>query len=177
MIKSVEATIKGKLPGILMHKYPMEPIEAFEKKTKEEQAELAAYRDPDTKMLYVPGEAVQRALISAAVFSKGKGRATLQKTAAACLIISPARLSLGVKDYVIDSRSVVIPATKGRVIRHRPMLEEWEITFALQYDDSLLTVKQVQQVVNDAGTRVGLLDFRPEHKGAFGRFVVISWKD
>jgi len=31
-------------------------------------------------------------------------------------------------------------------------------------------------VVDDAGVRVGLLDFRPERKGSFGRFMVVEWK-
>jgi hypothetical protein len=30
--------------------------------------------------------------------------------------------------------------------------------------------------VDDAGQRVGALDFRPEKKGAFGRFVVTHWE-
>jgi len=29
--------------------------------------------------------------------------------------------------------------------------------------------------VDDTGQRVGLLDFRPEKKGPFGRFVVTRW--
>jgi hypothetical protein len=33
----------------------------------------------------------------------------------------------------------------------------------------------VRVIVNDAGSRVGLLDFRPEKKGPFGRFSVIKW--
>ena len=175
MIKSVKVTIKGQTP-LLMHAFPMEPIEAMEKKTKEEQAELAAYRDPDTKGLYVPGVAIQRGLIGAATYSKGKGRGSLQKAAAACLMVSPERIPLGVDTYKIDSRPVVVPATGGRIMRHRPRLDDWKITFILEYDDTLLTEQQVRRIVDDMGQRVGLLDFRPEKKGPFGRFVVTLWK-
>ena len=45
-IKKVTVTIEGQTP-LLMHKFPLEPIEAIEKKTIEEQAEIAAYRDDD----------------------------------------------------------------------------------------------------------------------------------
>jgi hypothetical protein len=176
-MKKISCKVKG-ISGLLMHAFPMVPIEnpPIEKRTPAEQAELAAYRDPETGLLYIPGIAIQRCLIGAAAFSKGKGRATLQKQAAASLFIFPERVSLGVKDYALDSRPIVIPATRGRVIRHRPRLDEWKAAFEIEYDESLLTERQVRQVVDDAGSRVGLLDFRPEKKGPFGRFIVVEWK-
>lgn len=158
-----------------MHAFPMVPIEAIEKKTKEEQAELAAYRDEDG-MLFVPGVNLQRALVAGAAYSKGKGRASLQKVAAACVFVNPARLSLGKKEYAIDARPVVVPATKGRVIRYRPLLDTWELSFEIEWDPNLLTEKQLRTVVDDTGSRVGLLEYRPEKKGPFGRFMVTSWE-
>lgn len=172
---TVAVTIKG-TSALLMHAFPMVPIEAPEKKSPEEQAEIAAYRDPDTKGLYVPAVALQRALVAGAAFSKGKGRATLQKIAAACVFVGPERLSLGTSTYVVDSRPVVVPATKGRVIRHRPRLDEWQVSFTLEYDPTLLDEKQARRIVDDTGSRVGLLDFRPERRGPYGRFVVTRWE-
>lgn len=174
-IEEMKVEIKGISP-LLQHSYPMVAVEGLEKKTIEEQAEFATYRDPDTNELYVPGINLQRALVAAAVYSKGKGRASLQKNAAACLLVSPERLGLGTKDYIIDSRPVVIPATKGRILRHRPRLDEWGLIFQLEYDDVLLRETEVRRIVDDAGSRVGLLDFRPERRGPFGRFIVIRWE-
>jgi len=176
-MKKVKVTLKGISP-LLMHAYPLVDITnpPLEKRPIEEQAELAAYRCPDTEELYIPGVAIQRALISAAAYSKGKGRASLQKQAAACLLVNPERVSLGVSTYKIDSRPVVIPATKGRVMRHRPRLDDWQASFELEYDENLLDEKQVRQIVDDMGSRVGLLDFRPERKGPFGRSMVIEWR-
>jgi len=176
-IQKVQATLKGITP-LLMHCYPMVPIEALEKKSPEEQAEHAAYRTPEGE-LYIPGIAIQRALVGAATFSKGKGRATLQKPVAACVLISPERILFEnhkKPEYEIDARPVVIPSTRGRVIRYRPRLNEWEITFTIEYDDTLLTETQLRRVVDDMGQRVGLLDFRPEKKGSFGRCLVVKWE-
>jgi len=47
----------------------------------------------------------------------------------------------------------------------------------ISYDDSILKETELRKVVDDAGSRVGLLDFRPEHKGPFGRFIVTHWSD
>lgn len=174
-IQKVFVTIKGISP-LIMHSYPLIPIEKLEMKSIEEQAELAAYRDPDTEELYIPGVNIQRALIAAAVYSKGKGRATLQKPVAACVLVTPERCSLKVKTFVIDSRPVVIPATKGRVMRHRPRLDDWSVSFTIEFDNDLLKEKELRRVVDDAGLRVGILDFRPEKKGPFGRFMITEWK-
>jgi len=175
-VASVEVKIKGMSPGLLMHQFPMVPIEGYDKLLPEEQAEHAAYRDPDTKKLYIPGTAIQRSLIAAAVYSKGKGRASLQKPAAACLFVSPHIVDLGTKEYVMDSRAIVNPSTKGRIVRHRPCLPKWEVSFKIEYDETLLKEEQVRRIVDDAGSRVGLLDFRPACKGPFGRFFVTKWK-
>jgi len=172
-MKTVEATIQGISP-LLMHRFSLEPIEALEKRPPEEQAELAAYRDPEGQ-LFIPAIAVQRALVGAATFSKGKGRASLQKQVAAGVFVSPERLILNLQTYIVDQRPVVIPATRGRIVRYRPRFDEWQVKFSIEYDEALLTGTQLRRVVDDAGSRVGLLDFRPERKGPFGRFIVTSW--
>jgi hypothetical protein len=175
-MKRIDVEI-GSVSPLLMHAFPLVPIEALEKKTPQQQAEIAAYRDPDTGLLYVPALNVQRCFVAGATFSKGKGRSSLQKLVAACVLVGPEeRLSLGTKEFVVDSRPVVVPATKGRVMRHRPKLETWAVTFTVDYDETLLTEQQMRRVIDDSGSRVGLLDFRPERKGPFGRFMVTAWK-
>ena len=175
-INTITCKIKGISP-LLMNAFPMEPLErGWEKWNKEKQAAISEYRNPDTGNLYIPGVAIQRCMINGGSYSKGKGRASLIKPVAACVIVSPERIDLGVKEYLIDSRPVVVPATKGRIIRNRPRLDEWECTFEIEYDEELLSNEQVRQVIDDAGKRVGLLDFRPEKKGPFGRFIVVEWK-
>jgi hypothetical protein len=173
--KSVICTIKG-ISALLMHSYPMvDPPKGWEKFAPDEQAKIAEYRDPDGK-LYIPGVAFHRCLIAAATYSKGKGRASLQKPVAACVFVNPERAILDPQSYIVDGRPVVIPSTKGRIIRYRPRFDAWLVTFEIEYDTVLLKEEELRQVVDDAGSRVGLLDFRPEKKGPFGRFIVTEWK-
>jgi len=173
-VARIKVSIEG-ISALLMHRFPLEPIEAIDKKSKEDQAEIGAYRTPDGK-LYVPSVAMQRALVNAASYSKGKGRATLAKIAAACIMISPEYLILAPQKYTIDARAVVIKATGGRIVRYRPRFDKWKLSFNLEYDDTLLTNEQVRKIVDDCGQRVGILDFRPEKKGPFGRFMVTKWE-
>jgi hypothetical protein len=93
------------------------------------------------------------------------------------VLVSPERVSLGTTEFTVDSRPVVVPATKGRVMRHRPRLDAWALSFALEWDETLITPTQMRRIVDDMGARVGLLDFRPEKKGPFGRSVVTSWQN
>lgn len=174
-IKKIDVQIKG-VYALLMNRFPLEPVEALDKKPPEEQAKIACYHTPMGE-LFVPGVNLQRALIAGATFSKGKGRASLQKPVAACVFVSPEYMIIDPQKYNIDSRAVVIKATGGRIVRHRPRFEMgWTLSFTLEYDDTLLTEKQLRQVVDDTGSRVGIGDFRPEKKGPFGRFMVISWE-
>lgn len=173
-MKRVSIEIKGVSP-LLMHRFPMEPIEAIEKKSPQEQAQLALYEQDGIP--YIPGVALQRALVQGATFSKGKGRGTLQKNVAAGVLLEEAQLPLPTKHWELDARPVTIPATKGRIVRYRPRFDTWQVAFTVSYDETLLTEDQLRRVVDDTGSRVGVLDFRPEKKGPFGRFVVVRWGD
>lgn len=177
MSKSVSVIIKGISP-LLMNRYPLDPIEnpPLAKRPKEEQAELTAYRIPGTDELYVPAVAIQRALVNGGAYSKGKGRASLQKQVAACVLVTPEYCNLNTKKFAIDARPVVVPATKGRIVRYRARLDNWETTFSIEYDENLLKEKEVREIVDNTGSRVGLLDFRPQNKGPFGRFMVTKWQ-
>lgn len=174
-MQTLKVVIRGVSP-LLMHRFIGEPPEGMKNKPPKEQAELAAYRDPKTQDLYIPVENLTRALISGASYSKGKGRSSLQKEVAAAVFISPARISLGTKTFEVDTRAVVIPATRGRVLAHRPRIDEWGASFNLEYDETLIKKEQIGKIISDTGARSGLMDFRPEKKGPYGRFEVVSIK-
>jgi len=87
MLCTIQVTLKGITP-LLMHRFPLDPIEAIEKQPAEVQAEQAAYRHPETGELYIPAVAIQRALIAGGNFVKGKGRGSMTKSVAACVMVS-----------------------------------------------------------------------------------------
>ena len=173
-MKSILSTITGISP-LLHHAFPMVAIDGLEKMEPRQQADYARYRHPDSGASYVPGVNVQSGIVVAAAYSKGKGRSSLQKIAAAAIFVNETYLPITPDDWTVDSRPVVIRATRGRVIRHRPRFDKWSITFTIEYDEILLEQKQVRRIVDDLGQRVGLLDFRPAMRGPFGRFMVTRW--
>ncbi len=173
--EKISVKIKGTSP-LLMHAFPLVAIDGFEKKEPREQCDLTSYRDPQTKRLCVPAVCVQRMLVNGASYCKGRGRASLQKVAAACIFVEPSYLELDNQEPEVDARPVVVPATRGRIVRYRYRFDHWAVSFDLEYDPTLLKASEVRKIVEESISRVGLLDFRPACKGMFGRSMIMSWK-
>ena len=56
----------------------------------------------------------------------------------------------------------------SRIIRIRPMIPTgWTLTFTVEFDETLVNARNLEQAILDAGTYVGLGDWRPK----FGRFT------
>lgn len=178
----VEVTIKG-VSSLLMNRFPdgMEDtsqVNKGERGTPRQQAEKALYRLEDGR-LYLPGANIYAAIIGAGIFHKaGKSKVTTQKSSLvpAGVWIMETAVPFKGNQWEVDSRRCVIPATGGSIIRHRPRLDEWELTFTLEIDPGMFSEKFVRELVDDAGKKVGLGDFRPARKGPMGRFVVTNWK-
>jgi hypothetical protein len=185
-MKTVHCEIQGLSP-LLMHRFSEQDRAQIEsrsshataRRSPEEAAESAAYRLPSNGApgsLYIPAENLLAAIRRAAALRK-IGRRSAVAAVCAGVFIEPDRLDLGTCRYEVDARAVVIAATKGRVMRYRPRLNSWKLQFILLYDEDLIPSEElIHDIVADTGTKIGLGDFRPERRGPFGRFAVISWK-
>ncbi len=155
-----------------------------DKGTPREQAAAKRYADQDGR-LYIPGPNIFAAIIAAGTFHKaGKSKLTTMKTSlipAGVMVddlVCPLTNANGepLTEWEVDSRSVVIPSTGGRIMAHRPRVDQWYATFTLDIDDTMFTPNLIRAVVDDAGKKIGLGDYRPARKGPFGRFVVAKWQ-
>ena len=146
--------------------------------TPREQAELCAYRQEDTGELFWPGPNIFSCLIESGKFQKvGRSKLTTQKSSLVpgMLQVADIIIPFGTKDFEVDSRRVVNPSTGGAHIKHRARLNDWRLTFTLDVETDLLSLKSARQLVDDGGRRCGTGDYRPSKKGPFGRFVVVNW--
>jgi hypothetical protein len=80
------------------------------------------------------------------------------------------------KGWTVDSRPVRVPATGGRILAFRPIFFDWELDFNLELDTEIISLPLLRQIVDDAGKRVGLGDYRPDKKGPYGKYVVTKWQ-
>lgn len=130
---------------------------------------------------YFPGENLRQAVIIAAARQR-IGRRAATADMAGALAIEPAALELvgtgsNPGGWELDSRAVVVPATRGRVLRHRPLFPAgWRIRGNALYDERLVDERLVHTCFEQAGQFVGIGDFRPARKGPYGRYRVTSWQ-
>ncbi len=62
-----------------------------------------------------------------------------------------------------------VAVQKSRIIRIRPMIPTgWTMAFDLEFDEGIVNPKNLMKAMTDAGSLVGLGDWRPK----FGRFLV-----
>jgi hypothetical protein len=148
--------------------------------TPEEIAEKKLYRDLDGKPC-MPSPNLLRCIVDGGRFFKegGKQITTDKKSLLyACLQIEEATIRIvSPSDWKVDTRPIRIPKTGGRILAHRPTFDLWELEWTMTLDTSIVGVSMMRNIVDAAGNRVGLGDFRPATKGPYGRFVVTLWKE
>src|SRR4030095_9075376 len=136
-------------------------------------AEKAIYRLMPTRQIAVPGGAFARMTREAASNHKSKGsRKSLKYLVPSALIVLDDLCGLYLKDrktpitdFEVDSRPVIIPSTKGRVMRHRARFNEWACKVHLRIRDEILDEKTIRMLFHESLQLIGIGDFRPEKGG------------
>lgn len=138
------------------------------------EAEAGAYRMP-SKQLYCPAQAVFACVLNAC-----KGR-RIGKIALNTIVVSSVfptqefvplvhpKSHKPLTEYEIDQRRVMIQ--RAGIIRSRPKIPEWQGKITFEYDNEAIKSDALLEIVNLAGSRVGLLELSPRTKaGQYGRF-------
>ena len=148
--------------------------------TPQEIAASKLYVDEQGKV-GIPQPNLLRCLVDGGAYHKlGKRQITTAKSSLvySCLDVVGTMLPLKYKQpWVVDTRPIVIPSTGGRILAYRPRFDDWEISFEIELDETVIGVKLLRSIIDDAGQKIGLGDFRPSKKGPYGRFVVTHWAE
>ena len=194
-LKKVYVHIEGTRP-LLFHRFNVELLNK-ERKVKSGSAgnNPEEWRDTffanENKQLYLPGMYFFSCLKFGAAFTK-VGRGTIQKKAAATLQVLDEKVLLDrflpdnidnikTEDFpnnsenpvFLDIRAVTNPVSKGKNVRYRLACSSgWNAKFLIQWDPSIISVETMKQVVEDAGTLVGVGDGRAL---GFGKFKLVDW--
>lgn len=151
---------------------------AADRGTPQEICESKLYKGSNGKPM-IPAPNLLRSIVDGGAFTKiGKKQLTTARASVlySCVAIEEIEVPIVHKQpWKVDTRPVRIPSTGGRILTHRPMFDDWKLAFEVDLDTSICNAKVFRQVVDDAGKRVGLGDFRPSTKGPYGRFTVVRW--
>jgi hypothetical protein len=153
---------------------------AADRGTPTEQADVKLYRSSAGELV-IPQPNILRSLIDGGMFHKiGKKQVTTKAESMLYGALDIEQLEVPIEHtqpWSVDSRAVVNPSTKGRRLCYRPKFFDWSLTFELSVDTSMIGAKLVRLIIDDAGKRIGLGDFRPQRKGPFGRYRVDLWEE
>ena len=187
-MKLVEIEIRGTSP-LLIHRFTETNEQA--KPTRRvvvanvdprEQATKAAYIADDGSF-YFSAFSIPNAMANAGANHKMRGsRRTLRFIVPSAVRVTSETITIlncdgPAKDFEVDSRPVTIPATKGRIMRYRPRFDNWGAKFTISLDDNALSFEDANNLLSEAGQFIGIGDFRPEKRGPFGCFRVVSFKE
>lgn len=187
-MKNIEVEIRGVTP-LLIHRFneateqgkKTRRIEVTDRDPREE-ATQNAYIAPDGTF-YFNAFSIPGCMGNAGANHKTKGsRKSLRFIVPSAVRMTTDAITIlngkgPAEDFEVDSRPVTIPATKGRVMRHRPRFDSWGAKFQIALDDDLLSVEMAQRLLEEAGRSFGIGDFRPEKRGPFGTFRVVSFQE
>lgn len=182
-MKTIQVTIKGISP-LLMNRPDVESMMQQSKKrqsvgTPEEDFKKKQYRT-EKGLLYQPYTHLEGCLIeSAKKFKvKGNGKATYSKIFGYCVSVEPFEIvhKLQPKGKVDHFITTAVRKDGGRIVTDRPMFRDWELEFAIEYDEEEVPIEVVKEVLDNGGRRVGIGDWRPAKKGKFGKFMVTKFK-
>lgn len=153
----------------------------------EVEAEGTTYRDKNGA-LYVPSTAIFGCLLNAAMDLKVKGsRKSLGSILKGAILgiadITGVPRQVTVRDLngnpqtEIDIYSARCVIQRAAVIKHRAMINDWQLEFVVKYASEYAAHSQIIEALERGGIMVGIGDYRPEKKGEFGRFEVLSFEE
>lgn len=186
----IEVEIKGTTPLICNRFYDeaaerasngsTTAISVGSRGTPREQAEKKLYLGMGSQPT-IPQPNLIRCLVDGGRFFKAGKKQITTKTESllfSCFDIEGAEINIIHREpWRVDTRAVRIPSTGGRILTHRPLFDDWALGFIIELDEAMIAPNLLRDIIDAAGKRIGLGDFRPATKGPFGKFVVTSWKE
>lgn len=135
--------------------------------------------------VFIPPLAFKNCLDSAAKYLgrqiPGKGKATYTKHfVSGVLVMDP--LVLPVKKNAVKGEWRYVPADgmpggPKRVMKCFPVIPKWEGNVEIQVLDDTVTCEVLEDHLVQAGQFIGVGSFRPQNRGVYGRFKLVSLKE
>lgn len=189
-MKTIQCTITGLRPLIMNNGEqadPINPLVADKKKLTAKGSKkltLADYQEIDRlswlgglywseekNAMVIPADNIEAMIIEGARKArKGKdAMAAMFLEESECEIIHPLKGKSREDIYKNPAYTLRkgVKQQKNRIIRVRPRVPDWKLSFTLEFDETVINGKDLQQAIIEAGAIVGIGDWRPK----YGRFT------
>lgn len=179
-MRYADVTIKGVSPlgfnrRVKVEKKDKENHDDYERRTWRERMHY-----DEKGFVFIPPMAFKKCIENAAKYLSiqipGKGKATYTKHFLSGIMVLDC-MKLDVKKDDVPSEELDVPADgqsggKKRVTKFFPRIDQWGGTFRVYILDNTITDSILQQVIEESGKFIGLLFFRPQNGGFWGRFIL-----
>lgn len=187
-LQNMLVVIQGISPLLMHNGQTADPLNRFSKqmkeitkkpkRTEEDYAELSKIEWHAGLYVNKDGDLIIPSTLIEASIQDGAKKSKLGKAFKSAVFVNDdAKLDIGTKkkaaelwgdDQYRDVRGVRVG--QSRVMRTRPIFNQWKCSFTVYFDDQQVDLSQVERAIEDAGTKAGLGDFRPR----FGRFEIVG---
>lgn len=176
-MKTINVTIQGTTP-LLYNRFRDSEIEGKSKKRTGAPTES----DVENKLYildgkpYIPAVYFRNSIVEAGKQFKitGKGKSTYSKIIASTVEVGPEAITND-HPWEVFRIAAVNPMTKGRMMVSRPRMNVWGCKFVITLNDDSVDPITIKEVLEHAGKYVGIGDWRPQTKGTFGKYTVVSF--
>jgi hypothetical protein len=136
----------------------------------EKEARDATYFTADGQY-GIPVTALKKAIIGAAHKDLGIEKTLVRKSVFIRCSDPGGVLPIRCDEPIIREDPVRVGAGSAD-LRYRPQFDKWECDVEIEFDEDNLTLEDLANLINRAGFGVGILEFRPEKGGEWGRFRI-----
>jgi|ERR1700680_2142272 len=179
-LKSISPISFGRYYAQDTPKKDRESAADYEERTWRERLHVA-----EDGRVFIPAFAVKNTLDSAAKYLgkqiPGKGKNTFTKHfVSGLLVMDP--VVLPIKKHEVKGEWRYVPADgmpggSKRVMKCFPVIPRWEGTVEIQVLDHIITLEVLEEHLVQAGQFIGVGSFRPQNRGIYGRFKLVSLKE
>lgn len=167
-VRRVHCVIRGTAP-LLMNVFK-EGKEVKKDITPEEACKESLYLFKGE--IVEPATHIEKAMEKMATGFKWENKKTYKDLVRAFVTVEPLFIPHKKPKWEVFSTPVVIKATKGRIMRHRPMFPDWELEFDIVVKNPELKLSVLEAMLRAAGEFNGIGDYRPK----FGLFMVVKFE-
>lgn len=181
-IQLIKVKIIGLTP-VIFHKWSEKAIKMIEDKQQKKATRGRETRDPEAEYkasfyydakgkIAIPARNVKRAIVDSARFLPDVKMTILRGT---IFVRGDMEGMIPVQYKKKTMRTDMVTVGMGSAdIRYRGQLEDWSMTFMIEFDVDILSASQVLNLLQRAGRSQGLMEWRPEKNGDNGMFTVAT---
>lgn len=176
-MKTINVKIKG--DKLMMDRFPIE----WELEKKASAKRASDKTEPPIEMLlhsngegiFIPSVAIKKSLKEASKRFIERKQTTYFKSISGGVQVEPECVILSPQEWEVLTRALK-KDKKATIIKSNPVFHNWSAEFQLSIDELIAPPDVVKEILITAGKVEGLLSWRPNCGGEFGKFTVVEFK-